>query len=191
MKPFDDTISDICTHLGDEYGRRLGASAPPLYQTTLFVQDDRNPGYAYTRVANPTGELLEQKLAALEHAPAALGFASGMGAIGALLLSLLQAGDHAVMLRSSYCSASSLLREALARYGVTCDFVEHGTPAEFEAATCPNTRLYYFESPSSNIFRVLDIRAITALAAQKGVKTAMDNTWATPVFQNPMDMGVD
>ena len=177
--------SDICMHLGDDYDRYLGAIVPPLFQNTLFTRKTQNHGYRYSRIGNPTVDILEAKLAALEHAEAARVFSSGMGAISATLVSLLKAGDHAVVLLCRFFT------DVLSRFGVSVTFIEHGAPEEWERAIRPETKLFYFESPASNIFRILDIRAVTALAKAHGITTAIDNTWATPLYQNPIDLGVD
>ena len=183
--------SDICMHLGDDYDRYLGAIVPPLFQNTLFTRKTQNHGYRYSRINNPTVDILEAKLAALEHAEAARVFSSGMGAISATLVSLLKAGDHAVVLRCCYNPVCRFFTDVLSRFGVSVTFIEHGTPEEWERAIRPETKLFYFESPASNIFRILDIRAVTALAKAHGITTAIDNTWATPLYQNPIDLGVD
>ena len=183
--------SDICMHLGDDYDRYLGAIVPPLFQNTLFTRKTQNHGYRYSRINNPTVDILEAKLAALEHAEAARVFSSGMGAISATLVSLLKAGDHAVVLRCCYNPVCRFFTDVLSRFGVSVTFIERGTPEEWERAIRPETKLFYFESPASNIFRILDIRAVTALAKAHGITTAIDNTWATPVFQNPIDFGAD
>ncbi len=182
---------DICAHLGDDYDRYLGAIVPPLFQNSLFTRKRESFGYSYSRINNPTLEILEKKLAALEHAEAARVFSSGMGAITATVSSLLKAGDHAVVLCCAYFPVTQFFQNQMKKFGVEVDFVKHGTIEEFEAAIRPNTTLFYLESPSSNIFRILDLRAISALAKQHGIATIIDNTWATPLYQNPLDLGID
>lgn len=182
---------DICAHLGDEYDRYMGAIIPPLFQNTLFTRKTMDHGYRYSRIANPTTDILEEKLAALEHAEAARVFASGMGAISATLVSLLRAGDHAIVLKCCYNPVCRLFMEVLGRYGVTVTFVEYCSTEELSEVLRPETRVIYFETPASNIFRVVDIRAVTAFAQAHGLVTVMDNTCATPLYQNPIDLGVD
>jgi len=186
-----DNPSDICTHLGDDYDRYLGAIVPPLFQNSLFTRKTENHGYSYSRINNPTIELLEAKLAALEHAEAARVFASGMAAIAATVSSQLRAGDHVVALRSAYYPVSRFLIDVMGKYGVTADFVEYGTPDEWERAVKPSTKLFYLETPSSNIFQILDLQAIVGVAKRHGITTVADNTWATPLYQNPLTFGVD
>jgi cystathionine beta-lyase/cystathionine gamma-synthase len=182
---------DICAHLGDDYDRYLGAIVPPIFQNSLFTRKRESFGYSYSRINNPTIEILEKKLAALEHAQAARVFSSGMAAITATLTSLLKAGDHAVVLRCAYYPVCRFFLDELEKFGIQVDFVEHGTPEEFEAAIRPNTTLFYLESPSSNIFRIQDLRAIAAVAKRHEIVTVIDNTWATPLYQNPLDLGID
>lgn len=182
---------DICAHLGDDYDQFMGAIVPPLFQNTLFTRKTQNHGYRYSRITNPTTDILHEKMAALEHAEAALAFSSGMGAISATLVSLLKAGDHAIVLQCAYNPVCRFFTETLSRFGVTVTFIQHGTVEELQEALRPETKLIYFETPSSNIFRIVDIRAITAFARAHGLTTVVDNTCATPLYQNPIDLGVD
>lgn len=183
--------ADICAHLGDDYDRYLGAIVPPLFQNTLFTRKREAHGYSYSRINNPTIEILEKKLAALEHAPAARVFSSGMAAITATLSSLLQAGDHALVLRSAYYPVIGFLDTEMKKYGVEVTYLERFTPEEIERNLRPNTKLFYLESPSSNIFRVLPLRDIAACAHACKAVTVIDNTWATPLYQKPLDLGID
>ena len=186
-----NTPADICAHLGDEYDRYLGAIVPPVFQNTLFTRKHQQHGYSYSRVNNPTIEILEKKLAALEHAPAARVFASGMGAITATLSSLLQAGDHVIALRSVYYPVAAFLDSEMKKYGVETTFLETFTPEKLGQAIRPNTKVLYLESPSSNIFRVLDLRRIAEFAHANGLVTVIDNTWSTPLYQKPLELGLD
>jgi len=145
--------ADICAHLGDDYDRYLGAIVPPLFQNTLFTRKHEEHGYSYSRINNPTIEILEKKLAALEHAPRV--FASGMAAITATLSSLLHSGGHVLALRSAYHPVIGFLDTEMKKYGVEVTYLERFTPEEIERSLRPNTRVFYLESPSSNIFRVL------------------------------------
>lgn len=183
--------TDICMHCGDEYDRYLGAIVPPLFQNTLFTRKNRNHGYVYSRINNPTLEIAEQKMAALEKGEAARCFSSGMAAITAAITSLLQSGDHVITLKSVYYPVKSFLRDYACKFQITVSFVEGDSVQEIEDSIRPNTKLIYLESPSSNIFVIQDLRAIAALAQQHGIKTVIDNTWATPIFQNPLTLGID
>lgn len=183
--------ADICAHLGDDYDRYLGAIVPPLFQNSLFTRKRESHGYSYTRINNPTIEIAEKKIAALEHAPAARVFASGMAAITATLSSVLQAGDHVLMLRSAYYPVTAFLNTEMKKYGVETTFLEHFSMEEIEANLRPNTKVFYLESPSSNIFRVLPLREIAERAHACGAVAIIDNTWSTPLFQKPLELGFD
>ncbi len=183
--------ADICAHLGDDYDRYLGAIVPPLFQNSLFTRKRESHGYSYTRINNPTIEIAEKKIAALEHAPAARVFSSGMAAITATLSSVLQAGDHVLMLRSAYYPVTAFLNTEMKKYGVETTFLEHFSMEEIEANLRPNTKVFYLESPSSNIFRVLPLREIAERAHACGAVAIIDNTWSTPLFQKPLELGFD
>ena len=189
------TKEDICAHLGDEYSRFMGAVTPPIFQNSLFVRkhfdECGNPGYGYSRISNPTTDIVEEKLAALEEGEGALLCAAGMAAISNALLSCLSAGDHVVTIRRVYGGVHHLLDNIMPRFGVSVTYVNSGTPEEFDAATQPNTKVYYLESPSTGTFELQDIPAVVAVAKARKVTTIIDNTWATPMFQNPIAMGVD
>lgn len=186
-----NTPADICAHLGDDYDRYLGAIVPPLFQNSLFTRKTQAHGYTYTRINNPTIEIAEAKLAALENAPAARVFASGMGAITATLSSVLKAGDHVLALRSEYYPVTDFLKKEMNKFGVEVNFLESFTMEEMDAAMKPNTKAFYLESPSSNIFKIINLREVATYAKQRGVVTMLDNTWATPLYQNPLELGID
>jgi cystathionine beta-lyase/cystathionine gamma-synthase len=172
----------------------------PIVQTSLFAFpafDDLVAGLAsehdthvYSRGQNPTVEALEAKLAALERGEACKAFASGMAAISAVFLGLLEAGDHIVFANHTYGPTLQLARH-LRRFGVEHDVVLDPDPAAVEAAFRPSTKLLWVESPGSLLFRVADLEALGALARDRGVLAAVDNTWATPLLQKPLTLGFD
>ena len=179
-----------------------GPAAPPLYQTSTFTFpswdaidaafDDRTEAYIYSRLGNPTVRLAEQKLARLAGGERARLFASGMAAISAAILSSVDAGDHVVAVRNVYGPASTLLDGYLGRkMGLATTFVSGEDPAAFEAALTDRTRLFYLESPSSAVFGLQDLAAVAAIARARGLRTVVDNTWATPLFQRPLALGID
>lgn len=182
---------DICAHLGDEYDRYLGAIVPPIFQNSLFTRKNVNHGYNYTRVSNPTIEIAEQKIAALEEGEAARCFASGMAAISTAIFYWLSKDSHVITVKSVYAPVRSFLEAYLKKFGVEVTFVDGESIEEFEKAIRPNTRLIYLESPSSNIFVMQDMEAVARLAKSHGIATVIDNTWATPLFQNPLKSGID
>jgi len=181
--------ADICTQVFADDPN--GAPIPPIYQNSLFVQASNNTKYFYTRDTNPTIEYTESVIARLEHAEKALCFSSGMGAISASIIACLAAGDHVVAMKSIYGPTGSVFEDLLARYGVSTTRIGKYGAEDFEAAITPRTRLFYIESPTYGLYEVIDIRAVTALAKRHGILTLMDNTWSSPIFQNPLDYGVD
>lgn len=187
------TIEDICCHVGDDYEEWMGAVNPPIFQTTLFAATEKQPQeYVYTRVANPTTQCAERKIAALEGADGCLCFGSGMGAITAAINHFVKANCHIIVVNTAYCDARRYITDYLAKKaGVTYTYVLGEDIAEIEAAIRPETTLIYLESPSSAILRMQDLEAIAKLAKAHGIGTAIDNTYATPLYQNPLKWGID
>jgi cystathionine beta-lyase/cystathionine gamma-synthase len=183
--------ADICAHLGDDYDRYLGAIVPPLFQNTLFTRKHEEHGYSYSRINNPTIEILEKKLAALEHAPAARVFASGMAAITAHIVLTAALGRPCAGSAQRLPSRHRLFGYRDEKVWRGGNLLERFTPEEIERSLRPNTRVFYLESPSSNIFRVLPLREIAAQAHACGAVTVIDNTWATPLYQKPLELGID
>ncbi|MDD3840583.1 MAG: aminotransferase class I/II-fold pyridoxal phosphate-dependent enzyme [Clostridia bacterium] len=193
--------SMICSHTGDDYQEFHGAVIPPIYQNSLFVFPDTEAlrkqvrkeveGYIYTRGYNPTVEVAEKKIAQLEGGEAAKCFSSGMAAISAAIITFLEKGDHVIIVRHSYPCTYRFVTEYLARFGIEYTAVQGDSIEEFERAIKKNTKLIYLESPTSMTFKLQDIKAVAELAKSKGIKTIIDNTWATPIFQNPLKLGID
>lgn len=182
---------DICTHLGDEYNKHFGAIVPPIFQNTLFTAKNGDHGYTYTRINNPTFELAERKVAALEEGEAALCFSSGMAAISAALMHVLEQNSHVIVPRTVYLPTKHFLEHYMAKFGVTVSFVSGEDIDEIEQAIRPNTKAIYLETPLSNIFSLQDLRATAELAKKRSLTTIVDNTWATPLYQNPIPLGID
>ena len=197
----EDTIyqtkEDICAHLGDDYQNFMGAIVPPIFQNSLFVRPTEsngvdNNGHNYTRISNPTTDIAERKIAALENAEAALCFSSGMGAITAAIMHFIKKDSHVVLIRTSYGPTRSFITEYLAeKFGVSHTFVQGDSTEEIIQAVRPETTLIYLESPSSLIFKIQDLQAIANFAKTKGIGTVIDNSYATPLHQNPIDYGID
>ncbi|MBD0372035.1 MAG: aminotransferase class I/II-fold pyridoxal phosphate-dependent enzyme [Pyrinomonadaceae bacterium] len=177
------------------------ALSAPIWQTTSFVADSpeayaeiaasSHPSEFYTRYGNPTHERVEQTLAMLEGGEAALVTGSGMGAITLAVMSQIKSGDHVVAQSDLYAGARALLRDFVPRWGIETTFVDQTKTEEFEAAIRPNTRLIYLESPSNPLLRLTGLKAVTTLAKARNIKTVIDNTFATPVNQRPLQLGVD
>lgn len=196
-------IETRLAHEGEERLEHQGAVVPPLYQNSLFVFrdwddidaafSDRTARPIYSRLTNPTTLLAEQKVAALAgEGYAARLTASGMGAISAAVMNSVNAGDHIVAVKNIYGPTNNFINRYLAeKMNVSVSFVPGHDPAQFEAALTDNTRLIMLESPSSAVFGLQDIRAVAELARSRGIRTMIDNTWATPLWQKALDMGID
>lgn len=194
-------LSYIINELGEDREQYFNAIAPPIVQSSNFAFDtvagmrermlDEYQGFLYSRGNNPTIDILRQKLAALDGAEDALVFSSGAAAIFAAVLSQVERGDHVVSVRDPYSWARQLFERLLPRFGVTTTFVDGTDTANFEKALQPNTRLIYLESPNSMTFALQDIAAVAQLARSKGVTTIIDNSYCTPLYQQPHLLGID
>ena len=181
--------------------RHQGAVVMPVYQSSLFAfethdafdaaMEDVLQATVYSRGNNPTVTHLEQKIAALEGGESARCFGSGMGAIAGTIFALTGAGDHIVCVDQAYGPTRAFLTDLEERYQVQTTFVDGTDPNAFAAAVRPNTKLIYLESPTSMVFEMQDLPAIAAFARERGIITAVDNSWATPYFQRPLEMGCD
>lgn len=194
-------ISYILNHLGEERDEYYGSVAPPIFQTTNFcfktVSEMREKltheleTPFYTRGYNPTVAILRKKLAALEKAENALVFASGSAAVAAAIMSVVKGGDHIVCVKKPYSWTSVLISKYLAKYGVTHTFVDGSDVQNFENAILPETKLIYLESPNSLTFEMQDIEAVARLAKKRNITTIIDNSYSSPINQNPIEMGID
>jgi methionine-gamma-lyase len=173
----------------------------PLYQTSTFraqSADDfvtrssqpRHPEF-YTRFGNPTRAQVEAVLAETEGAEAAVAVGSGMAAVSTAVLTFVDRGAHVVAQQNHYGGTTSLLREFLPRFGIETTFVDQTDPAAFEAAMRPETKLVVVESPSNPVMKITDLRAVANIARARGALTIADNTFATPINQRPLDLGID
>jgi len=177
------------------------AISPPIYQTTTFSAETAEafaelalatrPTEFYTRYGNPNHEMVEATLASLEGGESALVTSSGMAAIFAVIAGTLTQGDHVVAQRNHYAGTMALLRDLLPRWGIEVTLVEQTDPAAFAAAIRPTTRLLYVETPVNPLMEITDLRAIVALGQAHGVTTVCDNTFATPINQRPLALGID
>lgn len=187
-------------HAGSEHNK-TPALTPPIFQTSTFKLPSAAAGAAftrstapaefYTRWGNPTTKQFEAIVASIEGSEAALAFSSGMGAISALLFTALSAGDHLLVGRSVYSGVAELANVFLPRFGVECTFADASRVEEVEKAIRKNTRLILVESPTNPTLELCDLAAIGALGKARGILTATDNTFATPVNQNPIAHGFD
>lgn len=179
-------------HAGQEPDPSTGAVVPPIYQTSTFAQSApaEHKGYEYARTANPTRTALETCLASLEEGRYGLAFASGMAAITTCAY-LLSPGDEVVLPDDVYGGTYRLFVRVLARYGITSAFVDLTDPARLEAALGPRTRMVLIETPTNPYLKVLDIRALSDLAHTRDALVMVDNTFASPYFQQPLQLGAD
>lgn len=180
---------------------QYGENSEALFLTSGYVQPSAElaarrfngdeEGFTYGRYGNPTVASFEQRLAALEGAPACISTASGMSAILMMCLGLLKAGDHVLCSRSMFGSTIKLIGSDLAKFGVESSFVSQTDVAEWKAAIRPNTKLLFAETPTNPLTEVCDIRVLADLAHNAGALLAVDNCFATPALQRPMDFGAD
>lgn len=188
-------------HFGHEGERHFGSVADPIYMTSTFAFEEvaqaqavfsgESDRYVYGRQHNPTQEALEKRLANLEGAQAAVVFGSGMGAISAVLMTLLSAGDELIVHHTMYATATTLINEGLPRFGITVKKVDLSCPEEFAAAISPATKMVYFETPVNPNCEVLHIRALSEIARKAGVLVMVDSTFGSPALQHPIDHGAD
>lgn len=185
-------VDALCAHagLGQGDGHPLVA---PLVQSTTYCRDgiESTAPHAYSRVSNPTVAALEETLGRLENAPPAVCFGSGLAAETALFLAVLKAGDHAVCAKACYGGTTRLFEQILEPLGVDCTFVDATDPANVAAAVRPDTRLIFIETPANPTLELTDIRAIARIAKRANALLAVDNTFLTPVLQQPLDLGAD
>ncbi len=188
-------------HAGHDVTSTSGTRAVPIYQTTSYVFDNadhaanlfslKELGFIYTRLNNPTNQILQDRLAALEGGVGAVVFASGTAAIATGLLTLLKSGDHIVASSSLYGGTYNLLNVTLPRLGITTTFVDPSDPENFEKAVQANTRAVFVESLGNPKLDVLDLKAIAAVAKTAGIPFIVDNTVATPALLNPIEHGAN
>jgi cystathionine beta-lyase/cystathionine gamma-synthase len=194
-------LSWILNHLGEDRERYFGAVAPPIVQSSIFAFPsvaamragfrDQLGSHVYTRGNNPTVEILRKKVAALEGAEDCLMFGSGAAAMSAGVIACVTGGDHVVCVARPYSWTRALLQDLLGRFGVATSFVDGTDVANFEAAVNDRTRLIVLESPNSMTFEQQDLAAVAAIARARGIRTICDNSYATPLNQSPIALGID
>lgn len=197
----DESIHTQAVHAGEDREADHGALSVPIYTASVFALPDADegadihnevkPGYYYGRLGNPTTDALERTMATLERGESALGFASGMAAISGLILTELKAGDHVVAPESMYSTAHNLLLYLAEQFGVEVTFVDATDAENYKAAIKRNTRLFWIETPSNPLLAITDVARVVEIAAAAGIRTAADNTFATPFNQRPIELGVD
>ncbi|HMD36223.1 MAG TPA: PLP-dependent aspartate aminotransferase family protein [Vicinamibacterales bacterium] len=185
-------FSTVCLHAGQDPDPATGAIVTPIYQTSTYVQQElgRHKGYEYGRTQNPTRMALERNLAAIEGGPAGFAFASGMAAIGAIA-TMLRSGDHVVVSDNTYGGTFRLFDKVLTRYQLSFSYVDTSKLDEVERALTPATRMLFVETPTNPVMRLTDLRAAADLAHHHNVRLVVDNTFASPCIQRPIELGAD
>jgi len=188
-------------HLGYNPNDHEGALTPPLHLTSTFTFENvdqgaaifagERPGYFYSRISNPTLDLLERRCADLEGAEAGLALASGMGAITSVLWTFLSPGDEIITDKTLYGCTFAYMRTGLSKFGIKITYADMTNPDAVRAAMSDKTRIVYFETPANPNMRLVDIAAISAIAKAHGAKVVVDNTYATPVLTRPIELGAD
>ncbi len=185
-------FSTNAIHAGQDSDPTTGAIITPIYQTSTYAQTGmgKHKGYKYARTGNPTRTALEECIAALENGRYGLAFASGVAAEQAVL-SLLSTGDHIVSCDDLYGGTYRVFESIMRRYNVETSYVATNAIAEYERAIRPNTKLLWLETPTNPLLRLVDIRAIADIAHRHNVMLVVDNTFSSPYFQQPLDLGAD
>jgi len=179
-------------HAGVEPDPATGAVMTPIYQTSTYAQEapGQHKGYEYARTQNPTRSVLEKNLAALENGVDAICFASGMAAMDAVLR-MLNPGDEIISSNDLYGGSYRLMVRVYERFGVKAHFVDLGDPEKVKKFISPKTKLFWIETPTNPMLNIVDIKKLCALAKSHGILTCVDNTFASPYLQNPLDLGAD
>src|SRR5712692_1788764 len=185
-------FSTICLHAGQEPDPATGAIVTPIYQTSTYVQEElgRHKGYEYGRTQNPTRMALERVLFRSEGGPAGFAFASGMAAIGAIA-TMLRSGDHVIVSDNTYGGTFRLFDKVLTRYQLSFSYIDTSKLDEVERAMTPATRMLFVETPTNPVMRLTDLRAAADLAHHHDVRLVVDNTFASPCIQRPIEFGAD
>ncbi|GAA3787509.1 bifunctional cystathionine gamma-lyase/homocysteine desulfhydrase [Corallibacter vietnamensis] len=184
-------LNTICTHIGEIKDEQFKGAVSPIYMSTSYAFENvvvkRYPRYFNT----PNQAYLSKKIAALEHAEAAMIFASGMAAISTVFFALLKAGDHIVVQNTLYGGTANFIREEFPKHGIEFTFTNGYNVSDFSAAIRPNTKVIHIETPSNPLLTITDIKAVASLAKSNNIISTIDNTFASPVNQNPIDLGID
>jgi cystathionine beta-lyase/cystathionine gamma-synthase len=190
--PDSARFSTVCIHAGQEPDPSTGAIITPIYQTSTYAQEEvgRHKGFEYARTQNPTRLALEKNIAAIERGKAAYAFASGMAAIDAVT-TFLQAGDHVVVTDNTYGGTFRLFERVLRKYQLSFSYVDTSQLELVEQAIRPETKMLFIETPTNPVMRLTDLDAVSRLAHTHDVKVVVDNTFASPSIQRPIEFGAD
>ena len=190
--PPDARFSTICIHAGQVPDPGTGAIITPIFQTSTYVQEElgKHKGFEYARTQNPTRSALEANIAAIENGAAAYAFASGMAAIDAIT-TLLEAGDHVVVTDNTYGGTFRLFDKVLRKYKLEFTYVDTSQPELIEQALRPSTKMVFVETPTNPVLRLTDIAATATITRRHGARLVVDNTFASPAVQRPIELGAD
>ena len=186
-------FSTKAIHIGQEPDKETGSVAPPIHPTSTYAQEEigKHKGYEYARVSNPTRDRVEKNLAALEGGRSAHVFASGMASVTALCQMLLKAGDHLICGHNVYGGVPRLFNQVMSNFGVEFTYVDTSKPDDVEKAFKKNTKIVWIETPTNPLMVLTDIREIADIAHSRGAELVVDNTFASPYFQQPIKFGAD
>ncbi|ALM75564.1 cystathionine gamma-synthase [Thermococcus barophilus] len=188
-------FSTKAIHVGEEpESMQHGDVVSPIHLSTTFAKrsiKEVEEGYVYSRSGNPTRDALERKLAALENAKYGLAFSSGLAAESTILLALLKKGDHVIAFDDLYGGTKRLFNQVMERFGIEFTYVDAREPENVRMAIRENTRMVWLETPTNPLLKLADIKAIAEIAHERDIIVVVDNTFASPYFQNPLDLGAD
>ncbi len=185
-------FSTKAIHAGQEPDPATGAVSVPIYQTSTYAQEGlgKHKGFEYARTQNPTRMALEQNLAALEGGRACFAFASGMAATNAVM-TLLKSGDHVIVSDNTYGGTFRLFDKVLRNFGLEFSYVDAREPSNVEEAARAETRMVFIETPTNPVMSLVDIRAASEITRRRGIRLVVDNTFMSPYFQRPLELGAD
>ena len=185
-------FSTKAIHAGQDPDPTTGAVSVPIYQTSTYAQEGlgKHKGFEYARTQNPTRSALEQNLAALEGGRACFAFASGMAATNAVM-TLLKSGDHVIVSDNTYGGTFRLFDKVLRNFGLEFSYVDAREPSNVEEAVKAETRMVFIETPTNPVMSLVDIRAVSEITRRRGIRLVVDNTFMSPFFQRPLELGAD
>jgi cystathionine gamma-lyase/cystathionine beta-lyase/cystathionine gamma-lyase/homocysteine desulfhydrase len=185
-------FSTEAIHAGQDPDSATGAVSVPIYQTSTYAQEGlgKHKGFEYARTQNPTRMALERNLAALENGRACFAFASGMAATNAVM-TLLKSGDHVIVSDNTYGGTFRLFDKVLRNFGLEFSYVDAREPHNVEEAARAETRMVFIETPTNPVMSLVDVRAVSEITRRRGIRLVVDNTFMSPFFQRPLEMGAD
>jgi methionine-gamma-lyase len=197
----NNAFETLAVHAGEDRTQNFGALSVPIYPASVFAFNDADegiaihnfekPGYFYGRLGNPTQTALETAMAELEGGESALALASGMAAVSAAVFTVVKSGDHIVAPESMYSTTTNFLKHIKENFGIATTFVDASNAEEYAAAVRPETKLFWLETPSNPLVTITDIPRVAEIAKAAGITTVIDNTFATPYNQRPLELGAD